>query len=76
LSLVRSDNHQTLLEEIDRLEKMTEYIERHLVLCDERDCRECGRQNRIHVELPGANFTNILRAGFMNVGSESVKRHC
>ena len=31
---------------------MTEYIERHLVLCDERDCRECGRQNRIHVELP------------------------
>lgn len=34
------------------LENVIDYIEKHLVLCDDIDCRQCGRQHRQHVEMP------------------------
>ena len=34
------------------LERVIEHIEKRLVLCDDADCRQCGRQHRHYVEMP------------------------
>ena len=52
LSLVRNPDRRRLLREIEYLRTVTDFIQKRLVLCDEGDCRQCGRQHRQHVELP------------------------
>ena len=52
LSIIQTEEPRKFLHEIEYLETVIEYIEKRLVLCDEKDCRQCGRQNRQHVELP------------------------
>ena len=37
---------------MEYLQTVIQFIEKRLVLCDESDCRQCGRQHRQHVEMP------------------------
>ena len=45
-------DQEKLHRELTHLERVIAHIEKRLVLCDDVDCRQCGRQHRQHVEMP------------------------